>query len=199
MMGSVHLCGLPRGLLGANAVRLAAALLAVTALAPLPAAAQQRQTTTLMRTEIVDSASLRNAGDMDFGDIVPTVSGGTVVISPSATPTCTTTGGLVRSGFCLAPVFNGNAFYQADLRVMRPNGNKITLTGPGGATMEVNSFTFNSTGTTVYLGTNGANSRFRVEAADGTFTFYVGATLQVGPNQAPGIYSGTFDIRFTYN
>ena len=195
-MGSVHLGLLPHGTRSARAVP--GALLAVAVLAPLPAAAQQHQAFAVMHTEIVDSLSLRNGGEMDFGDILPNT-GGTVVIPPSATPTCTTTGALVRSGLCRSPVFEGNSFYMAALRVMRPSGNKITLTGPGGATMEVNTFTFSSTGSTVFLGTTGANSRFRVEAPDGTFTFYVGGTLQVAANQMPGIYNGSFTIRMIYD
>ncbi len=182
----------------AKAVCAVLALLVVTLLAPAPAAAQQQETA-LSRSQIVDPATLRKDADLDFGMIVPRTNSGTVVVTPEAAPTCTTTGGLVRTGPCKAAVFSGTAFYQADLRAMRPSGNSITLTGPGGASMQVNAFTFGSTGTTVYLGNNGANHRFTVNALDGSFTFYVGGTLQVGANQAPGLYNGTFDIRISYN
>jgi hypothetical protein len=196
-MGSVHLGRLLRGTRNAAAVRMAGGLLAAAGLAPLPAAAQQQASAT-MRTEIVDILTLRNGGDMDFGDILPH-GAGTVVIPASATPTCTTTGALVRSGLCRSPVFTGTSVYMGNLRVMRPSGNHITLTGPGGATMAVDAFTFNSNAPTVFLGTTGANSRFRVEATDGTFTFYVGGTLHVATNQAPGIYNGSFTIRMIYD
>ena len=99
----------------------------------------------------------------------------------------------------MSAAFVGFAIANAELRVMRPSGNRIDLTGPGGATMRLDTFTFGSTGTTVSLGQNGANHRFRIDALDGAFRFYVGGTLNVGPAQAVGIYNGTFDIRISYN
>lgn len=194
-MGSVHLGRLPHGTRKA----MACALLAGAVLAPLPAAAQQAQGIAIMGAEILDAATLQNDADMDFGRITQSLTAGTVVLPASPAPTCTTTGGLVRTGACRAAVFSGLAFAGADLRVMRPSGNSITLSGPGGATMQVNAFTFGSTGTTVYLGNNGANHRFTVNAADGSFTFYVGGTLQVGATQMPGVYNGSFEVRITYN
>jgi hypothetical protein len=196
-MGAVHQGFLPHGM-RARAVCAAIALLVAAVFAPLPAAAQQ-QASAITRTEIVDASSIRNGGDMDFGDILPSASGGTVVIPASATPTCAVTGGLIRSGLCRSPPFDGNAIYQAELRVMRPSGGSITLTGPNGATMQVDDFTFFATGATVYLGTNGANSRFRIDETDGTFRFYVGATLHVAATQMPGVYNGSFQVRITYN
>lgn len=151
------------------------------------------------RSEVLDTISLQNDADMDFGDIIPSNANGTVVMTPSATPTCTATNGIVRTGPCKAAMFTGTAFPLADLRVMRPSGNRIDLTGPGGRTMRVNAFTFASTGPTTYLGNTGANHRFRVGATDGAYTFYVGGTLNVAANQQPGIYNGTFEIRLTYN
>jgi hypothetical protein len=166
----------------------------------LPAAGQSLDNA-LVRTEIVDSSTLQNDADMDFGDIIPSASAGTVVLTPSATPTCTATPSLVRSGPCKAAEFSGTALAGAQLRVRRPNGNSITLTGPGGATMTVTAFTFGSTAPTVYLGNpgNSPNHRFRVDAPDGSYAFYVGGTLNVGATQLPGIYNGTFEIDVTYN
>lgn len=197
-MGSVHSGSLPKGRRRAFAVRLAGLLSAGAALAPFQAAAQQ-QANALMSAEIGDPTTMHHDADMDFGMIMPSTTLGTVVMTPSATPTCTTTGGLVRSGPCKAAAFTGLAFFHADLRVQRPSGDRIDLVGPGGATMRLQDFTFGSTGTTVSLGANGANHRFRIDAANGAYTFYVGGTLRVGPGQAPGIYDGTFEIRITYN
>jgi hypothetical protein len=170
---------------------------ALAAAIPFPAAAQQAQA--LVGGEILDSATLTNDADMDFGTIVPSASAGTVVMTPSAPATCTTSGGLVHSGACKAAAFSGLAFFHADLRAQRPNGDRIDLTGPGGATMRLEDFSFGSASPTVSLGANGANHRFRIDATDGSYTFYVGGTLRVGAVQAPGIYTGTFDIRITYN
>jgi hypothetical protein len=197
-MGSVHPGGLLRGTREAKAARGACALLAAAALAPLPAAAQSTGYA-LIGAGIVDSTTLHPDADMDFGLIMPSAAGGNVVMTPSAAPTCTTTGGLIHSGACKAARFTGTSFYQAEMRVKRPNGDRIDLTGPGGATMRVQDFTFASTGTTVSLGANGANHRFRINAPDGSYTFYVGGTLLVGAAQAPGVYNGSFEIRITYD
>jgi hypothetical protein len=184
-----------------EAARMHAGCLLLTAAVsvPLPAAAQQANA--LMRTQIHPTATLQNDADMDFGDIIPSGSAGTVVMTPSATPTCTASASLVRSGPCKAAEFTGTAFAGADLRVRRPNGNSITLARAGGGTMTVTTFTFGSTAPTVYLGNpgNSPNHRFRVDAADGSYRFYVGGTLNVGANQLPGIYNGTFQIDVTYN
>lgn len=197
-MGSGHLGWLLDRKRKANAMRLAHALAVGAALAASPAAAQQQAYAT-MNVEIGDPTTMHHDADMDFGMIMPSTTLGTVVMTPSATPTCTTTGGIVRTGPCKAATFTGVAFFHADLRVQRPSGDRIDLVGPGGATMRLQDFTFGSTGTTVSLGANGANHRFRVDAADGAYTFYVGGTLRVGARQAPGIYDGTFEVRITYN
>lgn len=178
--------------------RATCALLAAAALAPVPATAQQQAYAT-MAAEILDPATLQNDADMDFGDIIPSGVNGTVVMTASATATCTANNGLVRTGPCRAAEFSGIAFQSARLRVQRPNADRIDLAGPGGATMRLQDFSFGSAGTTVNLGANGANHRFRVDAGDGAFTFHVGGTLRVGATQAPGIYYGTFEIRIDYD
>ena len=67
--------------------------------------------------------------------------------------------------------------------------------------MTVTAFTLGSTAPTLYLGNpgNSPNHRFQVNAADGSYTFYVGGTLNVGANQHPGIYNGSFEIEVNYN
>ena len=195
-MGSGQSQPAPRGVRRRTGLGLAAT--AVAALAPLPAAAQQ-QAYALIGAEIVDSTTMHPDADMDFGLIMPSASIGTVVMTPSASPTCTVTGSIVRSGACKAAEFSGVSFPAVEMRVMRPSGDKIDLTGPGGAKMRLDDFTFGSTGATVYLGASGANHRFRIDAPDGAYTFHVGGTLRVGAAQAPGVYSGTFEIRIIYN
>ena len=122
-------------------------------------------------------------------------------MTPSAVATCTASAGLVRSGPCKAAEFSGVALSGATLRVRRPDPDSITLACPAGATMTVTNFSFGSTGSTVYQGNpgNSPQHRFRVNAANGAYTFYVGGRLNVGANQRPGIYNGTFQINITYN
>lgn len=175
------------------------ALLAAAVLVPCPAAAQDGYA--LIGAAIVDSTTIAPAADMEFGLIMPTAAGGNVVMTASATATCATTGGLIHSGACKAAAFTGSTTPMSVLRVMRPSGDRIDLTGPGGATMRLQDFTFSSPAPTVDLNpnTNGANRRFRIEAPDGSFVFHVGGTLRVGPSQAPGVYTGTFEIRVDYD
>ena len=175
-----------------------AALPITAALAPISAEAQSVDTA-FGRAEIAEDLSIADIDDLYFGQIVPRTNPGTVVLTPGATATCTTTGGLVRSGPCQAAVFEGQASSGATLRIIRPGGNSITITNPGGATMQVRNFTFLGGAGLQDQGQNGANHRFGVTSATGDFTVYAGATLQVGANQAPGIYTGTFTIHLQYN
>jgi len=41
-------------------------------------------------------------------------------------------------------------------------------------------------------------TRFRITSPLGNYNFPVGATLEVGANQAPGNYSGTFTVTLNY-
>ena len=118
-----------------------AALPITAALAPISAEAQSVDTA-FGRAEIAEDISIADIDDLYFGQIVPRTNPGTVVLTPGATATCTTTGGLVRSGPCQAAVFEGQASSGATLRIIRPGGNSITITNPGGATMQVRNFTF---------------------------------------------------------
>lgn len=181
--------------------RAAGALLAATLLVPVPAAAQAVDHA-LMRAEILDTAVLENEADMDFGDLIPGTANGTVILSPSASATCTTSSGIVHSGNCRAAEFNGDASFLFLLRIDRPAGNQITLVGPGGATMLLDAFSFGmGSGLTTFANGNGppTQQRYRVISLDGRFTFYVGGRLHVARNQRPGVYNGTFTLTMNYD
>ena len=83
------------------------------------------------------------------------------------------------------------------VRVRRPVDNIITLTGPG-ADMIVSDLTINGDPLLTPVRSNPNWERFLIGSDDGTFLFRVGGTLTVNPNQAPGLYTGTFDIRIDY-
>jgi hypothetical protein len=150
---------------------------------------------------IEQPVSINNKNDMLFGDIAYTTGGGTVQLSPDASAVCTPSAGLVHTGTCQAAKFEGNAgFLHMRLTVKQPNGNRITLTGPGGATMRVDNFTFGPGSGLTDQGQNGANHKFGISIWNwGSYTFYVGGTLHVAANQAPGVYNGTFDVQISYN
>ena len=181
--------------------RLAAAVLLAVAV-PHPAMAQD-SSVAVTNAEILSPIAMGNEADMDFGDITPSVStGGTVVMSPSASATCTPSAGLLRVGTCRAAEFRGDAYWLFLLRITRPAGDQITLVGPGGATMLLDTFTFGQgSGLTTFANGNGPpdQQRYRVISFNGEFTFYIGGTLHVAANQQPGVYNGTFEITMNYD
>ncbi len=145
---------------------------------------------------MIEPLTITKLADMDFGDIIGS-SGGTIVMTPEALPTCTATGGLVQTAECQPAVFGGSGQFRQRVRVRRPIGNTITLTGPG-TDMTVTDITINGAPSLTRVRSNPNWERFRINTLDGTFIFRVAGTLNVNPNQAPGIYTGTFDIRIDY-
>jgi hypothetical protein len=180
-----------------GAARTLAALVAASALAPLPAAAAGTASAPA-QTVILDPVTAGFDSHMMFGQISTAGTAGTVVLNPSPSPGCATTGGLIHASVCKAARFIGIAPYQAEIRIKRPNGNSITMTGPGGATMTLDSFEFGSASPTTFLVANGANTRFRIDDLGGAYAIYAGATLHVAGNQTPGTYTGTFDVTITF-
>ena len=178
--------------------RALAALLGAAVFAPAPAAAQA-QDNAVMRGQILDTLVVNNDADMDFGDIIPGTANGTVVLTPSATPSCTTNNGIVRTGNCRAARFDGDASFLFFLRVTKPAGNQLTLTGPMGATMVVNNLTYAMTTANLPLGSTATEQRYLILTGSGNFTLYVGGTLNVSQTQRPGVYNGTFAISFNYD
>lgn len=181
--------------------RVRAAGLAIGLLLALAPASALAATQTLAQTGVVidDPITVIGVEDMNFGQIAARANPGTVTLSPGATASCATTGGLTRTGICRAARFDGDVTFLFTLQVQRPTPNRIDLTGPGGATMRVRDFTFSGGPGMLDLGQSGANRRFLVLNLSGNYTVYAGATLEVGAYQAPGLYTGTFQVQFNYN
>ncbi|MEM1132235.1 MAG: DUF4402 domain-containing protein [Pseudomonadota bacterium] len=160
----------------------AAALMAVLFFAIGTAAhAQERaeaQAVTLQPLSIV------NLSDLEFGTLISGDSAGTVVINPN-NDNRTVSGGVTGGA-------NGGAAarfltYGGPLQfIFVTRGPFPVLTREGGSeTMNVDLLTL-----------NGSTFRFLDEA--GLLDLRVGGRLNVGANQAPGRYSGTFEITVTY-
>jgi hypothetical protein len=138
---------------------------------------------------IVAPISITKDIDLQFGKIVRSTSDGTVVIDASATPTpeytnvSAFTGAGVLSVTAAKFTVNGETGYTYTITL--PDDNTVTISGPGEEDMTVTGFTSNPDGTGVLAG--------------GTQTLYVGATLNVGENQAAGDYTGTFNVTVAYN
>lgn len=161
-----------------------------------PAAAQETATA-LGKAIIVVPLSLSKAADMDFGKIAVNAAG-TIVMNPTATPTCTVTGGLIKYGVCQPAVFEGYGQTGRTVRIKLPPANRIDLVGPGGATMPVSNLVMNAGSDLVYRNTSNGFRRYRIDSGDGAFLFRVGGTLNVAAGQAYGLYSAIFSIDIIY-
>jgi len=128
--------------------------------------------------------TVTNTAPLDFGTLAPSAAAGTVVIAPAGGRT--TTGGV--SG--ISGTFGPGAFKvaiasgSANFFFFLPNS--ATLSS-GGNTMTVNTFTSNPAGITS-----------TVPGPPGSIVMSIGATLNVGANQAAGTYSGTYSILFVH-
>lgn len=182
---------------GRTANGLATALALAAALFALPGTAQAQSGGSYdTQVSLIEPYTITKLADLDFGDLIVT-NGGTVVLTPTATPNCTTTGDVIHSAECQPAVFGGSASVGQRVRIRRPAGRTITLTGPG-ADMTVTDITINGDPNLILIKSNPNWERFLISSLDGTFIFRVGGTLNVNAAQTPGVYTGTFEIRLDY-
>ena len=130
--------------------------------------------------------TLSNTTALNFGGVVSSVEGGTVVLTPAGARTATGVTipeglkGTVAAGLFTVGGHNGAAY-----SISIPS-TPVTITLSAGKTMTVGTFTSTKTSGTI-------------SATTGTDTFSVGATLTVGANQDPGVYTGTYIVTVQYN
>ena len=158
--------------------------------ATISTANAQSTATASASATIVTPISIAKNVDMNFGNIAVTSTGGTVILAAAGTRTAT--GGVtlpVVAGTVSAAAFtvSGQSAYTYDITL--PSGN--TVLSSGANSMNVNNFTA-SIGLTA-----GALS----VGAPGTQSFSVGATINVGANQAAGSYTTAtpFNVTVNYN
>ncbi len=181
----------------------AALALVLCAVVAAPAQAQSRdRATTAATAQAVVVAPLALVANqvMNFGLVAPGTAAGTVTLNPD-TLVCSTTGPIVRVRACQPAEFTGMGTRRMRVRIQIPT--TITLAGPGGASMLVDNVTLDTTPDLVFIGGNGnglnnGNRRYEIGPASGIFTFRVGGRLNVGANQAGGVYSGTFTVLAQY-
>ena len=160
------------------------AVTAVLALASTVQAQQNTSSTTANATaRIITPISITKSTDLNFGDVVPTASSGTVVVTPAGARSATGGATLGSSSSVSAASFTVAGQANAAYTVTLPSSATITS---GANSMTVNTFTSTPSGT----GNLGAGA---------SQTLSVGATLQVGANQAIGTYTGTFSVSVAYN
>lgn len=132
----------------------------------------------LPRVDAPESIAISTDQPLVFGSLT-TTAGGTVTVSTTGTVTPV---GVIPLGIGASPARftlrfdNGNPHYNITLPA------STTLRASNGATMLVDAFQSDPAG----------RGRVAPPARVGTLT--VGATLHVAANQAPGDYSGTFDV-----
>jgi len=131
--------------------------------------------------KIVNPITIQKLADLDYGIIAAGGGGGTMRIRPDGTHTFT--GDVVSQGGDPHPAeFEVSGYAGLVYNVSMPSS--IELADSGGNSMTVARFTSSNNGSGTLLG--------------GLDTFTVGATLRVSPSQAPGEYTGTFDVTVAY-
>ncbi|HEY3348630.1 MAG TPA: DUF4402 domain-containing protein [Thermoanaerobaculia bacterium] len=129
--------------------------------------------------------SLTKNADLAFGDLTSGATAGTVRIAPNGNRTRTGGVTLLASPVGAASFTVSTPTGSRNYTIVLPGS--ATLTSGGGFTMTVNAFTSTPSGSGK---TNGGTLQQ---------TLTVGATLQVGANQRPGTYSGTFLVTVNQN
>lgn len=148
----------------------------------LPVAASAQTGTGGATAEILQTIQVASVQDLDFGQIVPQQVAGTVTVSAS---------GAVSSSnvFVITPGSPGL------WNVTGLAGESYTITLPTSAVLRLG--TSANTMTAVNF-EHDAGATPTLDAA-GTDSFNVGATLNVGANQTPGVYNGNYIVAVAYN
>ena len=137
------------------------------------------------RAIVVGPMTLVNTGALSFGSFGAGASPGTVIINPDNGARSVTGGVVPLGGDISAAGFTGYTSGSTHVKVNVPK-TSVALTRVGGTeTMSITGFTVDG----------GKNQKFPV---DQVFTFQVGGTLQVAPNQADGVYEGSFVVTAEY-
>lgn len=171
-----------------NSLRLAVVGAALGAISFASAANAAATATATATAEVLDTLTLTADSPLDFG-LIAANTGGTVTVN--ADSTVAKTGDLVSTGTRSPAAFTvvGSAGTTVGL-TLPTSASTLTLqgwTGAGAApTMSLAGFNSNPGGA------------FQLNATTGDATFNVGGTLTVAGNQAPGVYSGTFDVSVEY-
>ena len=166
----------------------------VLSLAPVaaPPALAQNSTQGQADAIVLRPLSFFKVNDLDFGSIIASGNSGTVRLAPDGTRT--RTGGATLVGNDGEPArFAGLGTPNRQVNISL-GANSIWITGPG-QRMRVRDFEIGSTPTAILSTTP---TRFTIATAAGNYNFPVGATLEVGANQTPGDYAGTFTITLNY-
>lgn len=170
--------------------RALAVFAAVTALTVSPAAAQTSTVST--NINVVIPVSLTVSQPLSFGRIIPSGAAGTVTINPrNGARTSSASVTRVGTNFSRAIIVATGAPNAAV--TVRSSATSITLSGPNGATMILNTLRVSRNN----VGQQTMPRNYSIPAT-GRMNLGIGGRLNVRANQAPGIYSGSFAITVDY-
>jgi uncharacterized protein DUF4402 len=136
---------------------------------------------------IIQPITLSNTTPLNFGNIIPGSSAGSVVMNTSNERS--STGGVTLQPDVngQAAVFNVTGLTGAEFTITLPSSD-VTLTRDGGTEeMSIASATFNH------------NAGASPIITGGNVNFNVGATLSVDANQEEGIYTGNYAVTVAYH
>ncbi len=178
-----------------SVLRYTAAGVALATLGIASNASAATTATANAQAEILSTLSLTIDGTedtLDFGQISPTAAlaaNSTVVVSAANLRTCGTN--LVCGSTTAVPLFHVSGLANAVVSIALPAApaplqNFGTIPSGMSNVMSLSALTSDAASNQVTL-------------ASGAAQFHVGGTLTVKPNQAPGVYVGTFDVSVQYN
>lgn len=154
----------------------------------------QNTENTAVAANIVTAISLTEVSSLHFGTMTIPTGDVSVVLSTATVRTATVPANITL--LAQAPVAQNAAYTvagtaNATYTITLPANGTVTINDGGVNNMDVNDFVAESAsdgaGTTGTLDGLGADS------------FVIGATLELTNGQAPGLYSGTFDVTVNYN
>lgn len=129
--------------------------------------------------------AIGNTRALSFGSFVAG-NGGSVTVSTNGNRNAGGSVVLIPSSEGIAAQFAVSGDPDTTYTIQLPGNDFVSLTGPG-MDMFVNDFTSTPSGAGGQLGTGGSQ------------VLSVGGTLNVGSNQTPGSYSGSFSVTVNYN
>jgi hypothetical protein len=166
--------------------------LAMSAVVAVHGTAEAANANGSARGQIRKPVTISKTADLNFGNVIRGTTAGTVTIN-ARTGARTRTGGTVLQGAVFSrAAFTGTASGGRLVR-FTVGAPSVTLNGPGGATMTVNTFR---------ISINGAAQqtlpRNATMPATGSSALNIGARPNVAANQADGDYTGSFALTMDY-
>ena len=166
-----------------------AALTSGAMLASMPVCAGTQTGVTKVVT--ITPLNIINTAPLDFGSIIPAAAAGTVTINAQTGVRTATTVTLAGGAFSTAAFVAAGTALRVVTLTLNP-ATTITISN-GANTMTINRLRVSADGGGQQ--TFGPNHTLN---AIGVITFNVGGRLNVGANQASGLYTGTFTLTMDY-